>query len=137
MTSHGTSADSTARLAADHGMICSVTPPVYLPMLAESGAGRVVGEWAAEPKLDGWRTIVTVDPSLPNGIEVRSRTGRYLTPQVPELHGLADVGFRMVLDGELFALTDDGDVDFYRLGERMLAAQRDIVRVRCVVARRY
>jgi ATP-dependent DNA ligase len=38
---------------------------------------------AAEPKFDGWRTIVPVDPSLPNGIEVRSRTGRFLTTQVP------------------------------------------------------
>jgi bifunctional non-homologous end joining protein LigD len=26
----------------------------------------------------------------------------------------------MVLDGELVAVSDDGDVDFYRLGERML-----------------
>ena len=41
--------------------------------------------------------IVTVDPSLPVGYEVRSRTGPTL---VPELSGLADVGFRMVLDGE-------------------------------------
>ena len=89
-------------------------------MLAASGAGKLQGEWVAEPKLDGWRAIVTVDPSLPAGIEVRSRTGRYLTTQVPELHGLADVGFRMVLDGELVAVSEDGDVDFYRLGERML-----------------
>jgi ATP-dependent DNA ligase len=34
------------------------------------GAGRLQGEWTAEPKLDGWRTIVTLDPSLPSGIEV-------------------------------------------------------------------
>src|SRR3954471_20603255 len=72
-----------------------VTPPVYLPMLAASGTGKLQGEWAAEPKLDGWRTIVSVDPSLPRGIKVRSRTGRFLTTQLPELHGLADVGFRM------------------------------------------
>ena len=26
----------------------------------------------------------------------------------------------MVLDGELVAVSDDGEVDFYRLGERML-----------------
>ena len=97
-----------------------MTPPVYLSMLAESGSGRVKGEWAAEPKLDGWRAIVTVDPSLPTGIEERSRTGRYLTPQVPDLHGLADIRFRMVLESELVAVSDDGEVDFYRLGERML-----------------
>src|SRR4030095_10343073 len=101
-------------------MLSVVAAPVYLPMLAASGAGKLQGEWGAEPKLDGWRAIVSVDPSLPAGIEVRSRTGRFLTTQVPELHGLADVGFRMVLDGELVAVSDDGAVDFYRLGERML-----------------
>ena len=109
-------------------MLSVVAAPVYLPMLAASGAGKLQGEWAAELKLDGWRAIVTVDPSLPTGIEVRSRTGRFLTTQVPELHGLADVGFLMVLDGELVAVSDDGDVDFYRLGERMLTkrAQRSV-----------
>jgi ATP-dependent DNA ligase len=34
----------------------------------------------------------------------------------------------MVLDGELVAVSDDGNVDFYRLGERMLTkrAQRSV-----------
>ena len=41
------------------------------------------------------------------------RTGRLIG-------SIADVGFRMVLDGELVAVSDDGNVDFYRLGERML-----------------
>jgi ATP-dependent DNA ligase len=54
-------------------------------MLAASGAGKLQGEWAAEPKLDGWRAIVTVDPSLPVGFEVRSRTGRFITTLVLEL----------------------------------------------------
>ena len=89
-------------------------------MLAASGAGKLQGEWAAEPKLDGWRAIVTVDPSLPVGIEVRSRTGRFITTLVPELHGLADVGFRMVLDGELVSVGGDDNIDFYALGQRML-----------------
>jgi len=30
----------------------------------------------------------------------------------------------MVLDGELVAVSDDGDVDFYRLGERVLMLKR-------------
>ena len=98
-----------------------MTSLVYLPMLAESGGGRVKGEWAAEPKLDGWRAIVTVDRSLPVGFEVRSRTGRFITTHVPELGGLTDLGFRMVLDAELVAVSDEGHVDFYRLGERMLS----------------
>src|SRR5438477_5222801 len=102
-------------------MLCVVPPPpVYLPTLATAGALDLRGEWAAEPKLDGWRAIVTVDPSLPIGFEVRSRTGRFITPQVPELSGLKVLGLRMVLDGELVAVSDDGDVDFYMLGQRML-----------------
>lgn len=67
--------------------------------------------------------MVTVDSSLPTGLEVRSRTGRFLTPFVPELHGLTKLGFRMVLDGELVAVDDGGDINFYRLGERMLTTQ--------------
>ena len=86
-----------------------LTPPVR----GNSGA---IGQ---QTEVDGWRSIVSVDPSLPSGIEVRSRTGRFLTKQVPELHHLADVVFRMVL-GELVAASDDGNVDLYRLGERML-----------------
>jgi bifunctional non-homologous end joining protein LigD len=100
--------------------VAVAVPPVYLPMLATSGAVKVRGEWAAEPKLDGWRAIVTVDPSLPVGFEVRSRNGRFLTALVPELTGLADLGFRMVLDGELVSVGDDDNVDFYALGQRML-----------------
>ena len=80
----------------------------------------LAGEWAAEPKLDGWRAVVTVDPSLPVGVEVRSRTGRFLTSMVPELHGLAGTGLRVVLDGELVAVGDT-NIDFYELGKRMLA----------------
>lgn len=34
---------------------------------------------------------------------MRSRTGRFLATQVPELRGLTGVGVRMVLDGELVA----------------------------------
>ena len=124
-----------------HGMISDVTPPDYLPLLAESGAGRVVGEWAAEPKLDGWRAIVSVDPSLPTGLQVRSRTGRFLTTLVPELAGLADLGFRMVLDGELVSVGDDNNVDFYALGQRMLTRRVNRAATLCaidvLVARRH
>src|SRR4029079_3545713 len=100
-------------------MLRPVAAPVYLPMLATAGAGKLHGEWAAEPKLDGWRTIVTVDPSLSARFEVRSRTGRFLTSLGPESPGLADLGFRMVLDGEL-VVVDGDNIDFYALGQRML-----------------
>jgi bifunctional non-homologous end joining protein LigD len=102
----------------------AVAPPVYQPMLAASGGAKVRGDWAAEPKLDGWRALVTVDPSLPVGFEVRSRTGRFLTPSVPQLAGLAELGLRMVLDGELVAVAND-NVDFYALGQRMLTRKSD------------
>jgi len=87
-------------------------------MLVSTGLPRYLdeSEWAAEPKVDGWRCIVTVDERL----EVRSRTGRFITSIVPELGPLRDVGAPMVLDGELVALDDRGRVDFYALSQRML-----------------
>src|SRR5438552_17606324 len=96
------------------------------------GRRETARRMAVEPKLDGWRAIVTVDPSLPVGLEVRSRTGRFITTQVPELSGLTDLGFRMVLDGELVAVSDDGDVDFYMLGQRMLTRRATRTVTLCV-----
>jgi bifunctional non-homologous end joining protein LigD len=86
-------------------------------MLMSSGAPRSVdASWVAEPKLDGWRAIVTVDAHL----SVRSRTGRFITALVPELQPLADLGVPIVLDGELVALGDHGNIDFYALSQRMI-----------------
>jgi bifunctional non-homologous end joining protein LigD len=92
--------------------------PVYLPMLVTPGAPRRFDaeEWAAEPKLDGWRSIVTIN----DRVEVRSRTGRFITSRVPELDPLRHIGLPVVLDGELVALDDRGHVDFYALSQRML-----------------
>jgi bifunctional non-homologous end joining protein LigD len=101
-------------------MLRAVPPPVYQPMLATSGAGKLTGDWCVEPKLDGWRAVITIDPSLPMGIEVRSRTERFLTSMEPELHALTDLGMRVVLDGELVSTGDDSNIDFYALGQRML-----------------
>ena len=36
-----------------------------------------------------------------------------------ELAGLADLGFRMVLDGEPVSVGNDDNVDFWALGQRM------------------
>ena len=55
-------------------------PPVYLPMLAALGAGKLQGEWVAEPKLDGWRAIHG-RPSLPSGFGAPARP--FLTTLVP------------------------------------------------------
>src|SRR5687768_4483558 len=48
------------------------------------------------------------------------RTGDCLTPPVPELDGLTDLGLRMVPDCELVSVGTDDNIDFYALGQRML-----------------
>ncbi|HUP73296.1 MAG TPA: hypothetical protein VM282_09620 [Acidimicrobiales bacterium] len=97
--------------------VCGPRPPIRR-CSPRPAPGKLQGECAAEPKLDGWRAIVTVDPS--SGFEVRSRTGRFITTHVSELRGLTDIGFRMVLDGELVSVGTDDNIDFYALGQLML-----------------
>ena len=84
-------------------------------MLATSG--RPVGGaegWMVEPKLDGWRSIVTVGGGR---LDVRTRNGRDITDCVPELEPLT-AGPDLVLDGEL--IVGAGRLsDFYRLGARL------------------
>ncbi|MBA2280462.1 MAG: hypothetical protein H0W25_04395 [Acidimicrobiia bacterium] len=71
-------------------------PPDIAPMLAGYGApaGALDG-WSAEPKLDGWRAHVTID----HAVTVRTRGGHDL--ELPELAPLADLGLRLIIDGEL------------------------------------
>jgi len=84
-------------------------------MLADRGLPRGdLAGWAAEPKLDGWRVIVTVDGMLPDGVTVRTRRGHPITDQVPGIRGLAGIGRRLVLDGELVAGAGTA-TDFYGL----------------------
>jgi ATP-dependent DNA ligase len=54
-------------------------PVVVAPMLAASGSVLRGDGWAVEPKLDGWRAVVTVDDVL----TVRTRRGRDITDSVP------------------------------------------------------
>jgi ATP dependent DNA ligase-like protein len=77
--------------------------PDLAPMLADRGLprGDLVG-WAAEPKLDGWRAVV-VDQARPDGVVVRTRRGHGITSAVPGIGALAELGHRLVLDGELVA----------------------------------
>src|SRR5438552_9650724 len=122
-------------------MLCGVAPPVYLPMLASAGALDLRGGWAAEPKLDGWRAIVTVDPSLPAGFEVRSRTGRFITSQVPRT--LSARGSRVSHGARRRARRGERPRRRRLLHARQTNAHstryahRDAVRVRRVVARRH
>lgn len=74
--------------------------------------------WIAEPKLDGWRAIVSV---CDGRVRVRSRRGTDLTDRLPELSTLsAAVPDGTVLDGELIA-GEGRSTDFYSLGPRLMA----------------
>jgi len=89
-------------------------------MLASSGAIRGNAEdYCFEPKLDGWRAIVTVAAGR---LRVETRNGHDVTSSVPELAPLAEVfsGCSVVLDGELVAHSGD-PASFYRLSGRMAA----------------
>jgi ATP-dependent DNA ligase len=67
--------------------------PDLAPMLADRGLPRGdLAGWAAEPKLDGWRAIVVVDPNLPDGVAVRTRRGHGITSSVPGIGALAALG---------------------------------------------
>ncbi len=70
-------------------------------MLAGTGLPTTtLDDWAVEPKLDGWRTLVSVEGGR---LRVRTRRGRNITDVVPELHDLARCGHDVLLDGELCA----------------------------------
>ena len=102
----------------------SERPPRFKPMLASAGAIRGEADaYAFEPKLDGWRAIVTV---ASRRVEVRTRHGRDVTDSVPELAGIAAAveGRGVVLDGELVAHRGTPS-SFYRLSGRM-AARRPV-----------
>jgi ATP-dependent DNA ligase len=84
-------------------------------MLADRGLPRGdLAGWAAEPKLDGWRATVVVDPGLPGGVVVRTRRGHGITSAVPGIGALTEIGHCVVLDGELVAGAGTAG-DFYGL----------------------
>jgi bifunctional non-homologous end joining protein LigD len=70
-------------------------------MLAATGLPTSsLDQWACEPKLDGFRCRAAVDGCQ---LKVRTRRGRLITDLVPELHGLAECGHDLLVDGELCA----------------------------------
>jgi hypothetical protein len=95
------------------------------PRLADRGLPRgPLSGWAAEPNLDGWRVLVTVDPDLPGGVVVRTRRGHPITDRLPGIDALGGLGRRVVLDGELVAGTGTAS-DFYGLLSRIARRRRD------------
>lgn len=95
-------------------------------MLAASAAAEAPPtgpRWVHEPKWDGFRALVSIDPA--KRCRIRSRHGRGWTDRFPEL---ADVGRHLdgptVLDGEIVVLGDDGRPSFEALSARLAGARR-------------
>lgn len=86
-------------------------------MLATPSTRLREGAWAVEPKLDGWRALVTVAQR----VTVRSRNGHDISARVPELQQLGSAldGRSVLFDGELI-LGEGLPADFYALGPRMI-----------------
>src|SRR3954451_15989630 len=88
-------------------------------MLLRSGRLPASGDFAFEPKWDGFRALVSRNGRL----SVRSRRGWNMTSLLPELAALAD---GLAVDGELVAFGDDGLPSFPRLCDRMLHGKHRI-----------
>lgn len=85
-------------------------------MLAGTGLPTTtLDDWAVEPKLDGWRALVSVESGR---LRVLTRRGRDITHAVPELRDLASCGHDVLLDGELCA-RGGRMVDFAGLSGRL------------------
>jgi ATP-dependent DNA ligase len=79
-------------------------------------------DWAYEPKLDGFRALLTV--SSTGAIGLRSRRQRSLTPYFPEIiEAAAALPSGVRLDGELI-VPRNGGVDFAALQERILCRSK-------------
>jgi bifunctional non-homologous end joining protein LigD len=88
-------------------------------MLAIADTTAPTGEqWVYEPKWDGIRAVTSVRDGR---LRVRTRRGRDVTEQFPELNGLVEAVERdepVILDGELVVLVD-GHPDFGSVISRM------------------
>jgi DNA ligase D-like protein (predicted ligase)/DNA ligase D-like protein (predicted polymerase)/DNA ligase D-like protein (predicted 3'-phosphoesterase) len=94
------------------------------PMLATHGsvAKLTASQWAFEAKWDGYRLLVDADHGE---VRLRSRSGRDLTGEFPQLHSLAaDLGeHHVVLDGEVVALDASGVPSFSEMQNRARATR--------------
>jgi ATP-dependent DNA ligase len=101
-----------------------VTLPLKPPVKPQLALSRKQlpedGDWAFEPKWDGFRAIAFVDG---DDVHVQSRNGRPLGRYFPEL---ALPEGRYVLDGELVILDRKGREDFDALQQRIHPAESRI-----------
>jgi bifunctional non-homologous end joining protein LigD len=97
-------------------------PEQLAPMLATLGPLPADDDgWAFEMKWDGVRALARIDRGR---LTLTSRNGRAVTVSYPELSGLAAQldGRRVLLDGEIVSLDDQGRPSFGRLQQRMHVA---------------
>ncbi len=89
------------------------------PMLATHGsvAGLKPSQWAFEGKWDGYRLLVDIDHGA---LAVRSRRGRDVTKEYPQLRSLAAdlADHHVVLDGEAVVLDPSGVPSFHEMQNR-------------------
>lgn len=93
----------------------------YTPMLARDGDAPFSSpDWIYEVKWDGIRAIAYVGEEL----SLRSRNGRELTRNFPELRELSALTSEAVLDGEIIVMRE-GRPDFQSAVSRSQAASQD------------
>ncbi|OBK95763.1 ATP-dependent DNA ligase [Mycobacterium asiaticum] len=94
------------------------------PMFATHGsvARLKKGQWAFEGKWDGYRLLVDADHGT---LRLRSRSGRDMTKEYPQLQSLAAdlADHRVILDGEVVALTSAGVPSFNEMQNRVRATR--------------
>jgi bifunctional non-homologous end joining protein LigD len=126
-----TRTDWLAFLASNQTEPLIAAPPRFSPMLAEAGAEAFDDPaWWFEPKMDGIRCLAEMSTGE---TVLRSRTGRDVTPQYPEIHMIHELVDQVnaVLDGEIVAFDPDGRISFETLQQRMnLANPRQIERIK-------
>ncbi|MFY1621043.1 ATP-dependent DNA ligase [Micromonospora sp. WMMD736] len=95
------------------------TPQDVAPMLSIEGSVNklTAGQWAFEGKWDGYRLLVDLDHGA---LQLRSRTGRDVTGEYPQLQVLAAdlADHQVLLDGEVVALDESGVPSFGELQNR-------------------
>jgi len=128
-------APRAARPSGPKASAARQTSTGYTPMLAETGRAPQLDRldsslWAVEMKWDGIRALATIEHGTST---LRSRSGRVITSEYPELSGLAEAVDveSAVLDGELVALDEHGAPSFARLQQRLgVLSTQDVARAR-------
>ncbi len=112
------------RLGAPRRQVDGKSVGLMLAETAEQAFSRK--DWVFEPKLDGYRVLAARAPSGPR---LLTRNGNDCSTSFPEIfRALAALPFdRLVLDGEVVALDDEGRPSFQRLqGRAKLSRPLDI-----------